>query len=114
MVRVRADFVSRADQGRETFIEVAGERNGDVRSPEGWPDLEPSILEINDPVAAQQGKPFKLVGAQVVDFGVIAGVERREPPPTPIGEPAAERLGLMAGGHRVEVVAPDNEDGIIG
>ena len=113
MVRVRTDFVSYTDQRRQTFVEVTGERDGDMRGPEGGPDLEPGLLQIDDSVAAQQGKPFELVGAQVIDFGVIASIERREPLPTPIGEPA-KCLRLTAQGRGVEVVAPDNEDGIIG
>ncbi len=96
MVRVHPDFVSDTDQRRKTFVEVIGERDGDMRSPKSGPDPEPSLLQIDDPVAAQQGKPFELVGAQVIDFGIIASIERREPPPTPIGEPAAKRLGLTA------------------
>ncbi len=94
MVRVHTYFVSDAGQRCKTFVEVTGERDCDMRSPEGGPDLEPSLLQINDPVAAQQGKPFELVGAQVIDFSIIASIERREPPSTPIGEPAAKRLRL--------------------
>jgi hypothetical protein len=44
MVRVHTDFVSHTDQRRKTFVEVTGERDGDMRSPESGPDLEPSLL----------------------------------------------------------------------
>jgi hypothetical protein len=79
MVRVHPDFVSHTGQRRKTVVEVTGERDGDMRSPEGGPDLEPSLLQIDDPVAAQQGEPFELVGAQVIDFSIIARIERRSP-----------------------------------
>lgn len=114
MVRVRTYRVSCAGQGCEAFVEVAFERDRDVRSPEGRPDLEPSYLEIFNQVAAEPRKSFELVGTQVVDLSLIASVERREAPSTPVGEPTAKRLSLMARGYWVEVVAPDDEDGIIG
>jgi len=85
MVRVHTYRVSCADQGREAFVEVAVERDRDVWSPEGRPDLEAGRLEIPDPVAAKPGKPLELVGTQVVDLGLAAGVERREAPSTPVG-----------------------------
>ena len=43
-VRVRPNFVSYTGQGRKTSVEVTSERDGDMRSPEGGPDLEPSLL----------------------------------------------------------------------
>ena len=75
MIRVYTDFVSHTGQRCKTFVEVTGERDGDMRSPEGGPDLEPNLLQIDDPVATQQGKPFELVGTQVIDFSIIASIE---------------------------------------
>lgn len=63
MVRVHSDFVSHIGQRRKTVVEVTGERDGDMWSPENGPDLESSFLQIDDPVPAQQGEPFELVGA---------------------------------------------------
>ncbi|HJT03253.1 MAG TPA: hypothetical protein VJ757_06440 [Pseudonocardiaceae bacterium] len=55
--------MSHIGQRRKTVVEVTGERDGDMWSPENGPDLESSFLQIDDPVPAQQGEPFELVGA---------------------------------------------------
>ncbi len=89
MVGVGALFVYGGGQAHKSRVEVAGERERDVRCSEGRHDLEADGFQIRDPVDGESGEPFELIGGEVVDLGVVAGVEGREAPAVPLGVAAA-------------------------
>lgn len=95
-------------------IQVAVERECDVRRPERGHDLEPSRFEHLWPVQPQDREVLEPIGGQVVDIGVAASVERRESPPTPVGEPATEVHGLQLRRTVDEIVAAHDDQRVRG
>lgn len=89
--------------------EVAVERQRDVRRPERGHDLEPCSFENAGPVQPQDRGVFEPIGSQVTDIGVAAGVDRREPPSTPVREAPTEvdRLQLR---RAVDQVVATHDD----
>lgn len=114
MIRVRSSIRSEFNQHGQARIKVAIERYRDMGSPEGWHDLEPGLDQAVDSQHDEDRESFELILGQVVDLILGSCVVRGEAPSLPDGESSTECFGLASCGVRVEVVAADDENRIIG
>jgi hypothetical protein len=79
MVRVVSLVVIGNAEPVQSDLQVAVERDRQVRRPEGRHDLESCRLQHRRPIEAKEREPLELVAGEVVNVGVGAGVEADRP-----------------------------------
>ncbi len=71
MIRVLDDPRREGYQNREELIEVAREGHGHVGCPECRNDLKACCFQLDNFEHCQQGKPFQLIGSQILHLSII-------------------------------------------
>ena len=94
MVRAVSLVVIGNPEPVQSDLQIAIERDGHVRRPEGRHDLELCRLQHRRSIETEQREPLKLIASQIVDIGIIAGVEARQTPAVPVRVAATKLLGL--------------------
>lgn len=94
MVRVISLVVIGNAEPPQPDLQVSIERDGHMGRPECRHDLEPCCLQHRRSIQTEEREPLELIAGEVVDVGIVAGVEARQAPAVPVRVAATELLGL--------------------